>query len=180
MTALVIKRCSAEDWAELAMELPQWAMMYEHVFAPGAVCWSGRTPDGVLLGAAGLIFTAPQHAYCWGAFLAERWPKVPGTILKLLKTRLAQLIAEKQLLRLEAKADCAHIAGCRLLEALGFRCEGLTLASNQYGEDQFLYARVTDEALQRRRQLLLSRYGDLTEQALTMRVRYVTESLESR
>lgn len=175
---LVIQPCTAEDWAELAMAFPAWAAKYDYVFAPGSLCWSGRTTSGVLLGAAGLIRYAPQHAYCWGAFLAERWPKVPGRIVKVLKHRLAGLIEEHQLVRLEAKADCAHLAGCRLLEALGFVCEGLTIASNHTGEDQFLYAYVTGVALTRRAQLLTARYGPLVAAEMARRVRYVTGHLE--
>lgn len=176
MPGLVIKRCTPDEWREITQGHPYLAAMQDYAFAEGADVWSG-VQDGVLLGAAGFLYHAPKQAYVWGAFLTERWPKVPRTLLKVLKAKLGEVVAEHALTRVEAKADCAHIAACRFLEALGFRCEGLTACSNQYGEDQFLYAFVTPRGWSQRAQHMTARYGRMAGEVERARIAHVTQSL---
>lgn len=176
MLELTLRRCTREDWAELAMIYPHWARMYHHAFADGSEVWSGFEGD-TLLGAAGFLFHAPQQAYAWGAFLTERWPKVPCRLVKTLRAKLREVVCRHGLVRVEAKADCAHVEACGFLEVLGFRCEGLTACSNQYGEDQFLYAYITPEAWEHRAALLRQRYGGYVEQIVAARLQHVTRGV---
>lgn len=175
---LTIQPLTDADWATIALEYPSWAQMSHQVLLEHHTeAWSGYEGDK-LLGAVGFIFHYPQQAYCWGAFLVERWPRVPRQVLQAMRAKRDEIVQRRGLLRLEARADCAHIAGARFLEALGFRCEGMTQCSNQYGEAQFLYAYVTQAALQRQQTLLTQRYGPLAREVVQARVTHVSQSLE--
>lgn len=174
---LELHRCTADEWAEIVAVHPHLAGWECHAFAEGADVWSG-VQEGVLLGAAGFLYHAPRQAFVWGAFLTDRWPRVPRMLLGVLRTKLREVVTARGLRRVEAKADCAHIAACRFLEALGMRCEGLTTCSNQYGEDQFLYAYVSAQAWQERVQILASRYGTLRQDVEQARIAHVTQSLQ--
>lgn len=174
---LTIQPLTDDDWALLAMHYPQWAAMTVHVRGDHGEAWSGWL-GAKLLGAAGFIFHAPQQAYCWGAFLVERWPKVPRHLLAALRTKRDEVIARRGLVRLEARADAAHIAAARFLEALEFRCEGLMQCTNQYGEAQFLYAYVTSQAREHQQRHLVQRYGPLARAVQQARVTHVHQALQ--
>lgn len=175
---VTIQPLSEADWATIALEHPGWAQMSQQVLLKDHTeAWSGYDA-GKLLGAVGFIFHYPQQAYCWGAFLTDRWPRLPRHLLQAMRRKRDEIVQRRGLIRLEARADCAHIAGARFLEALGFRCEGMTQCSNQYGEAQFLYAYVTPAALQRQQTVLTQRYGALAGDIQLARVQHVAQSLE--
>lgn len=153
-----IRRCTPEDWAYLAMYHANWAARYEHVFAPQAEVYSGFV-DGQMVGAAGFLFHAPRQAYCWAALLLDRWPRYPRRLLEAIMAQRDAVIAAHGLWRLEARADCAHWQACRFLEALGFSGEGLLRASNEWGEDQFLYSYIPPDGEAERQQRFAARYG---------------------
>jgi hypothetical protein len=95
-----------------------------------------------------------------------------------MRAKLREIVQRRQLTRIEARADCAHIAAARFLEAFGFGCEGLTQCSNQYGEAQWLYAYVTPDAIRAQQHTMTQRYGALARDIQQARVRHVTQSLE--
>ena len=175
---LTIQPLTEADWETIALEHPGWAQMTRQVLLEHHTeAWSGYEGDK-LLGAVGFIFHYAQQAYCWGAFLTARWPRVPRQVLQAIRAKRDEIVQRRGLIRIEARADCAHIAGARFLEALGFRCEGMTQCSNQYGESQFLYAYVTHAALQYQQTVQTQRYGALAMDIQHARVRHVTQSLE--
>lgn len=175
---LTIQPLTDDDWATIAMEYPGWAQMSQQfLLEHHSEAWSGYDGEK-LLGAVAFIFHYPQQAYCWGAFMVERWPRVPRHLVQAMRAKRDEIVQRRGLLRIEARADCAHIAGARLLEALGFRCEGMMQGSNQYGEAQFLYAYVTQAALQRQQTLLTQRYGPLAGAVQQARVTHVQQALQ--
>ncbi|MCI0440045.1 MAG: hypothetical protein L0177_13090 [Chloroflexi bacterium] len=172
-----IRRCTVDDWAALAMVHRHWAKMYEHVFAPQAEVYSGFVDD-VLIGAAGFLFHAPRQAYCWAAFLPWRWPRYPRRLLEAIGEKRDAVIAAHELWRLEARADCASVVGCRFLELLGFRCEGIMRAANEYGDDQFLYSLLTTGGQTQRGERQHERYSDGVAQIRRARIEYLLWHLE--
>lgn len=179
MPGVEIALCTEADWAEIVMLFPVWSALYPHVFAPGCEVYSGKI-DGALIGTAGFIFHTQGQAYCWAALITERWPRYPRRLLAAIMAHRDEVIRAHELVRLEARADCAHTAACRFLEVMGFHCEGWTLASNTEGGDQFLYGYLTPEWEKRRQAWLVQQYGSLAHDVSRMRQEYLLTQVGRR
>src|SRR5574342_128376 len=100
--------------------------------------WTGRLPDGRVLGCAGMTQIAPWVADFW--LIPSRWVKdYPILFHKTVTREFVKLLACTQARRIQGVVDPQYLERVRWIERLGFAREGTMRAFGPDGQDMDLY-----------------------------------------
>lgn len=123
---------------------PAQAYIGEHVTEAdvenllGFDAFAGVTPDGAVVGAAGIYPIWHGRAICWALLGANA-----GPYFVQIHRAVKRFLAIQQFRRLECTVDCGFDAGHRWARMLGFKREAERMqAFDAAGRDHALYARI--------------------------------------
>jgi hypothetical protein len=106
--------------------------------------WAGLRGDE-LIALGGLEMMWPGVAQSWFLLKPGAFQGYVHRLVRTLKRRLDETIAQASLHRIEANVVCGHAAACRLVECLGFLFEGRRRRFGPDRSDYDLYAWVKEE-----------------------------------
>lgn len=101
--------------------------------------WTGRLPDGRILGAAGMTQIVPWVADFW--LIPSKWvPDYPLAFHRTVLGKFKELLAQSTAVRIQGVVDPKYPERVRWIERLGFTREGTMRTFGPNGEDMDLYA----------------------------------------
>ncbi|MBS0194190.1 MAG: GNAT family N-acetyltransferase [Proteobacteria bacterium] len=145
----VMRFWSTPAWSELAAADAWFGRQDSGLLAGSAMTWAiAQCDDDALIGTVSLhaIFPGQARAEIGYALHPSHWGR--GLAREAVRLALRYGFDELRLRRIEADTDPDNIGSCRLLEALGFRREGLLRERWQVGDltsDSALYGLLKDD-----------------------------------
>jgi ribosomal-protein-alanine N-acetyltransferase len=136
------------DIAQADKQLSDWAWGFEH---HRTIRWA-ITPRGqdTLIGTCGFYEIHPWHRRCGAGYELSRAYWRRGIMMEALGAIVQFGFERLELNRIHATAMPENTASIRLLEKLGFRCEGVLRGYERWGSkgyvDLAIYARLRDDA----------------------------------
>lgn len=97
--------------------------------------------DGVIIGCGGIMYLGYQCAEAW-ALTSDLVPEYPMQCLHLTRVIMRRAMKELKLVRLEARVLAQNKVSVRMMEALGFLCEGYSRKTPPNFLDRYTFAKV--------------------------------------
>ncbi|MFW5500076.1 MULTISPECIES: hypothetical protein [unclassified Maridesulfovibrio] len=97
--------------------------------------------DGVIIGCGGIMYQGYRCAEAW-ALTSDLVPEYPMQCLHLTRVIMRKALKELKLVRLEARVLTENKVSVKMLETMGFLCEGFSRKTPPNFKDRYTFAKV--------------------------------------